>query len=151
MSSYFKILAFVSSFLGWDETRLLRNSKSEILNSKQYRNSNVQNTKQSKGQLLRAKTSSFRALGFWLLGFVSARPGASWHGFRDIMLKNPKNGWNNLIHWIQVWARDFDIRISYFLTDMVFRRFARLPLWQDTGREGNASLEGGRFLVKSLC
>jgi hypothetical protein len=49
----------------------LLNSKSETLNPKQYRNSNVQNSEYPKAELLLAKTFLFRALGFRSLEFVS--------------------------------------------------------------------------------
>ena len=45
--------------------------KFEILNSKQYRNSNVQNSKKYKAAPLWGNAYRFRALGFWSLEFVS--------------------------------------------------------------------------------
>jgi hypothetical protein len=57
----------MSAFCGEMKSLILSgllNSKSEILNPKQYLNSDVQNSKQLRIGLLLEKTSWFRALGF---------------------------------------------------------------------------------------
>jgi hypothetical protein len=54
-------------------------------------------------------------LNFWSFEFVSARPGATAIKLILVRVKQESLKQINFLIVIQVWARDFDIRISDFL------------------------------------